>query len=114
MATSATKLPLVLILLCIAILASSVAARPPMVGAAAPSKPLGTEEYFSLFPCISLVPQATKCVIDVLNNTVAPHPSCCEAISKLNDCSSNFLKDIPTGKMILVKSVCASWGVSIP
>ncbi|TYK10345.1 hypothetical protein E5676_scaffold367G00210 [Cucumis melo var. makuwa] len=108
MATSAiTKLPLVL-LVCIAILASSVTARPTIVAAATP-----TSEDFSLFPCISFVPKATKCVIDVLKNAVAPHPSCCEAISQLHDCSSQFLKDIPSSDMILVKSICASWGVSI-
>ncbi|KAE8653018.1 hypothetical protein Csa_004581, partial [Cucumis sativus] len=79
MATSAiTKLPLVL-LVCIAILASSVTARP----AAAATPP--SLEDFSLFPCISFVPKATICVIDVLKNAVSPHPSCCEAISKLHD-----------------------------
>ncbi|KAE8653022.1 hypothetical protein Csa_004555, partial [Cucumis sativus] len=79
MATSATKLPLVL-LVCLAMLASLVTARPTTVAATTPSS-----EDFSLFPCISFVPKATKCVIDVLKNAVAPHPSCCEAISKLYD-----------------------------
>lgn len=105
MAASPTKLPLVL-LLCIVILASLVTAHPGTVAAPAPN-PLVTKD------CISFVHVATKCVIDVLKNVVAPHPSCCEAISKLYECSSEFLKDIPSGDMILVKSVCALWGVSI-
>ncbi|KAA0050065.1 hypothetical protein E6C27_scaffold675G00460 [Cucumis melo var. makuwa] len=106
MAASFTKLPLAL-LFCIFILASSVMARPVTVAAAAP------EGDISLFPCKSFVPKATECVIDVLKNAVAPHPSCCQAISELHDCSSQFLKDIPSVDMILVKSICALWGVSI-
>ncbi|CAK9329667.1 unnamed protein product [Citrullus colocynthis] len=96
MAASPTKLPLVL-LLYIAILASLVTARPGTVAAPTPN-PLVKKD------CISFVPVATKCVIDVLKNVVAPHPSCCEAISKLYDCSFEFLKEIPAGDKILVKS----------
>ncbi|CAK9329668.1 unnamed protein product [Citrullus colocynthis] len=111
MASSPTKLPLVL-LVCFAILAlSSVTARSETVPTAAPNS--FVTEDFSLFPCISFVPEAMKCVIDVLKQAVAPHPSCCKAISKLYNCSSEFLKDIPSSDMILIKGVCAMWGVSI-
>ncbi|KAA0050078.1 hypothetical protein E6C27_scaffold675G00620 [Cucumis melo var. makuwa] len=100
------KLPLVFFV-CMAILAVSGIAH---TGAAAPSDPF-TAEKLSLLGCTSFISEATKCVIDVMKNAVAPHPSCCKAFSKLNDCSPEFLKGIPSADMILIKGICALWGV---
>lgn len=93
-------------LVCIAISALPAMART----AAAVPDPFTTED-FSLLGCTSFISEATKCMIDVMKNVVAPHPSCCKAISKLNDCSSEFLKNVPSADMILIKGICALWGV---
>lgn len=83
-----------------------------MARAAMAPDPLAAEG-FSLFGCTSAVSEMTKCVVDVMKQAVAPHPSCCRAISKLNRCSSAFLKDVPSADMFLIKTVCALWGVPV-
>lgn len=96
---------------CIVILAPSAVAR-TMVVAESPD-PMAAADDFSSFRCITVVPEAMKCMLDVFKHAIAPHPSCCEAISKLHDCSSNFFTDISSSDLVLIESVCASWSAPI-
>lgn len=109
---SVTKLPL-LLLACIEILAPSATAHAAAPRAGEESDAFLTEK-FSFIRCVSFLSESTKCVIDVIVNGGAPHRSCCNAISKLNDCSSFLLKGISSAEMSLIKNDCASWGITIP
>lgn len=84
---------------CIFILAPLVTARPM---AAAPS-PLVFEDL-SLSNCTPFILEATMCVVDVIKLPTGPHPSCCKAISELNDCSPEIYKHIPG--MDVIKKFC--------
>lgn len=111
---STTMAAILVFLGCIAIFTPPATTRTEAMNAATSTQPdpFVTEDS-SFFPCISFVPEATKCMIDVFKHPVSPHPACCKAISKLQNCSSSFFNGIPSADMILIKSVCASWGAPI-
>lgn len=44
------------------------------------------------------------CVVDVIKLPNGPHPSCCKAISELNDCLPEIYKHIPS--IDVIKKFC--------
>ena len=100
MSTSIMKISLTLFLVSMAILAPSATAR---MEAAAPS-PLALEDL-SFSNCTPFILEATMCVVGVIKFPVAPHPSCCKAISDLDDCSPETYQHIPG--MDIIKKICS-------
>ncbi|KGN65096.1 hypothetical protein Csa_004577 [Cucumis sativus] len=115
MAAKSLKTPtmkLILVFICCTAIFAPPAAAMKVAMAPTQPQPFPTEDI-SFFPCFSFVPEATKCMIDVFKHPIAAHPTCCKAISKLKSCSSSFFNGIPSADMIVIKSVCTSWGASI-
>uniref|UniRef100_A0A9I9CYE3 Prolamin-like domain-containing protein n=1 Tax=Cucumis melo TaxID=3656 RepID=A0A9I9CYE3_CUCME len=98
------KVPLIF-LVCIAILALPVMAR------TVTTLDQFVMKDFASVNCTVFTFEATKCMIDVMKNSMPPHPSCCRAILKLNDCNPEAYKDVPSADKELVKKICALWGV---
>ena len=71
---------------------------------AAPSPLL--EPQNSFLKCAPFILEATLCVADVIKFPIAPHPSCCKAISKLNDCAPEIYQKIPSSDMDMIKKIC--------
>ncbi|KAA0050064.1 hypothetical protein E6C27_scaffold675G00450 [Cucumis melo var. makuwa] len=101
--TSASTIRLALVfLVCIVILAPSVTAH---TMAEAPSPLLVLLDQDSSFSnCAPFILEATMCMVDVIKLPVAPHPSCCKAISDLNDCAPEIYHHIPG--MDVIKKIC--------
>uniref|UniRef100_A0A0A0LTD6 Prolamin-like domain-containing protein n=1 Tax=Cucumis sativus TaxID=3659 RepID=A0A0A0LTD6_CUCSA len=102
--TSASTIRLAIVfLVCIVILAPSVTAR-TMAEAPSPVLVLFDEDDSSFSNCAPFILEATMCVVDVIKLPVASHPSCCKAISDLNDCAPQIYQHIPD--MDVIKKIC--------
>ncbi|KGN65195.1 hypothetical protein Csa_019746 [Cucumis sativus] len=97
------KLPIIF-LVCIAILA-----LPVMTRTTTTLDQFSTKDVASV-NCTVFTFEATKCMIDVMKNSMPPHPSCCRAILKLNDCNPEVYKDVPSTDKKLIKKICELWG----
>lgn len=56
--------------------------------------------------CLPFILEASSCVVDVVKAPTGPHPSCCKAISSLNDCAPKIYGMIPPADMDIIKKFC--------
>ena len=82
---------------CIVILAPSI-----MATALGPSFP----SNLSLSNCESFITEVATCMVNVIKLQTGDHPSCCKAISHLNECSPEVFKHIPADDLASVKKTC--------
>lgn len=102
---SAATMKLVLIfLVSIAVLARPATARTVAV-AVEPSSSIS--QNLSFLSCAPFILDATLCMVDVIKFPIAPHPFCCKAIFKLNDCAPEIFEKIPPVDMDVIKKICA-------
>ncbi|CAK9329675.1 unnamed protein product [Citrullus colocynthis] len=100
---SAATMKLVLIfLVSIAVLPRSSTARTVAVE---PSSSIS--QNLSFLSCAPFILDATLCMVDVIKFPIAPHPFCCKAIFKLNDCAPEIFEKIPPVDMDVIKKICA-------
>ncbi|TYK10334.1 hypothetical protein E5676_scaffold367G00080 [Cucumis melo var. makuwa] len=90
-------------LVCIAILAPSTTMAGTTAAAPSPSVP----QNFPFLKCAPFILEATLCVTGVIKFPIAPHPSCCKAISKLKDCAPDIYQKIPSSDMNVIKKTCS-------
>ncbi|KAA0050072.1 hypothetical protein E5676_scaffold367G00060 [Cucumis melo var. makuwa] len=88
----------------IAILAASVTA-----GRTVSSTTLdpSMSQNLSFFSCAPFIFDVTLCLVDVFKFPISPHPLCCKAIFKLNDCAPVVFQTIPPADMDVIKKICA-------
>ncbi|KAE8653020.1 hypothetical protein Csa_004566, partial [Cucumis sativus] len=93
---SPMKLALVFIV-SIAILAASATAGRTVVSSTTLDPSISQD--LSFFSCTPFILDATLCLVDVFKFPIAPHPFCCKAIFKLNDCAPVVFQTIPSADM---------------